>query len=125
MFRSLLAFILILTSVTESLGNTCGYLFSRPLDAIEQVNRSNNGYLSSDASVQYKIMMLKQRHQKKAQKLLDRVYKGDIASEKDLHRLSEELTLLLYGHRSVIDNYFFKSKDQRQTESIRHIVHTQ
>ena len=125
MYRSFLAFILIVTSVTESFGNSCAHLFFRPLETLERVNRENNSYLSNDASVEYLVMMLKDRHRKKAEKLLYRVHKGDIASEKDLFRVSEELVLLLYGHKSVIDNYFFKSKDQRRNEAIRHSIRIQ
>lgn len=114
-----MVFILIFASVTESFGNTCSYLFTRPIDAIERANKEYNGKISNDAPVEYQIQNLKNRQRKKAQKLLDRVFKGDIVSAKDLETVAINLTNILYGRKDTIDRYFLKNASQREVESFR------
>jgi hypothetical protein len=117
----ILALISITFSVTSVWGNTCSRLFdtNNLLANIELVNTQNNGYLSNDAPVEYQILVLKNRQKNKVNKLLKKIEEEGFTSDKDILETAEELTILLYGKRDTISNYFFKSKDQKANDSVR------
>lgn len=123
----LLILILLLSGAIEAYGSNSCYRshINDPLAEIERINKDNNRYLSNDAPVEYQIFILKERQKKKALRLLERVKKGDVASDKDLSIIAEDLVAILYGQQDLVDRYFLKSKDERKQESIRLQARTQ
>jgi hypothetical protein len=119
--KNIILFILLISTLADA-KNTCASLFQTDLlMTLEGINRSNGNYIS-DSTIESQILSLKKRKQKEFKKLLERIKARGISSQKEINKISVEMVILLSGDKDAIDKYFFKTRDERMLESIRHQI---
>jgi hypothetical protein len=97
---------------------SCRAVFSPTLlQVITDIDQTNNNFLFQGKTSNDFFADLSWNQRRHLRSLLKNTHLGDFATEKQVHALAAELTVLLFGSRETVDRWIFESADANLKKS--------